>query len=189
MSANTKQLILDTFIEELRSKPFDKITVSQLIKKANISRNTFYYHFEDIYALLIFLLEREKEKITNNILFLLSWDDVLKELIHYAQKNREIIYHIYQSMPKEKLEQYFFATTENIIEKIVRLESKGLNVTDEDIFYIAEFYRYAIMGFLKRFLWNNMELDAEEHIDKMAEIFKNNIPELLRQCEIKNQHK
>ena len=32
--------------------PFDKITVTALAKRCDISSNTFYYHYRDIYDLL-----------------------------------------------------------------------------------------------------------------------------------------
>ena len=140
MSAHTKEVILAAFIAELRGKPFAKITVSELIKKADISRNTFYYHFEDIYALLIYLLEQEKEKLTKDIFLLQSWDDVLKELVRYAEKNRDIIYHLYRSLPEERIEQYFFATTENIIEKMItgRLNKEMKEVCLLDQAYVQD---------------------------------------------------
>lgn len=43
----------------MRRKPFSKITVSELIKTCNVNRKTFYYHFEDIYDLLKWMLEQE----------------------------------------------------------------------------------------------------------------------------------
>lgn len=48
----TKKLIMTTFQEMLAEIPFDKITVSALVKRAGVSPNTFYYHYQDIYALL-----------------------------------------------------------------------------------------------------------------------------------------
>lgn len=47
-----KKLIMSTFQEMLEELPFDKITVAALVKRAGISPNTFYYHYQDIYALL-----------------------------------------------------------------------------------------------------------------------------------------
>lgn len=32
----------------LAEGPYDKITVSTIVKRAKVNRNTFYYHFEDI---------------------------------------------------------------------------------------------------------------------------------------------
>ncbi len=50
-SFKTRKLIKDTFSEMLsEKKEINKITVSELAKRANISRATFYSHFDDIYA-------------------------------------------------------------------------------------------------------------------------------------------
>ena len=49
-SAKTRKLIRDTFVQMLsEKKEINKITVSALTARANISRATFYAHFDDIY--------------------------------------------------------------------------------------------------------------------------------------------
>ena len=52
MSNFTRSAILKTFDDMLESMPFEKITVSALIKTCNVSRNTFYYHFSDMDSFL-----------------------------------------------------------------------------------------------------------------------------------------
>ena len=52
MSILTVKVIMKTFEEMLEEMPFDKITVLELTKRCEISHNTFYYHFQDIYELL-----------------------------------------------------------------------------------------------------------------------------------------
>ncbi len=52
-SAKTRKLIRDTFIQMLsEKKEINKITVSALTSRANISRATFYLHFDDIYGVV-----------------------------------------------------------------------------------------------------------------------------------------
>lgn len=48
----TKNIIKDTLLELMHQKPFDKITVTELCRKAEINRGTFYLHYVDIYAVL-----------------------------------------------------------------------------------------------------------------------------------------
>ena len=43
--------------------PLDKITVKEIVEACGISRNTFYYHFGDIYALLEALFTRDVQRI------------------------------------------------------------------------------------------------------------------------------
>lgn len=44
----TIKIIQDAFLELLREKPFDRITVTELVKKAGINRTTFYKHYLDV---------------------------------------------------------------------------------------------------------------------------------------------
>ncbi|CAG7608854.1 TetR/AcrR family transcriptional regulator [Leucobacter soli] len=36
------------FFDALREMPFDRITVSNIVKRAGLNRNSFYYHFSDL---------------------------------------------------------------------------------------------------------------------------------------------
>ena len=50
-SRKTRKLIRATFAEMLSEKgTIDKITVTELVKRANINRGTFYTHYDDVYA-------------------------------------------------------------------------------------------------------------------------------------------
>lgn len=48
----TRSAIREALTEMLAVKPIGKITVQELIDRANICRTTFYAHYEDIYDLL-----------------------------------------------------------------------------------------------------------------------------------------
>ncbi len=47
----TRNNILDAFIELRSEKPLEKITVKELAERAQISKQTFYLHYRDIYDL------------------------------------------------------------------------------------------------------------------------------------------
>lgn len=188
MSHGAKEEIIEVFCNELKTTSMDKITVTDIIEKSNISRNTFYYHFEDIYALLRLVISREQEKLAVSSFQFQSWQDVLRHLINYARAHKKEIYHIFNAMPRERIEQYVFTTTKDILYQIVGLEAKGLDVTEEDIRNIASFYQYAIIGFFLRFLWSNMEMDTDTQIDKLSLVFDDNIHHVLEKCAARNKH-
>lgn len=48
----TKRYIKQTLIEILTEKPFEQITVTELCKRSDISRITFYAHYNDKFALV-----------------------------------------------------------------------------------------------------------------------------------------
>nr|MCR5545095.1 TetR/AcrR family transcriptional regulator [Lachnospiraceae bacterium] len=45
----TKHLILDSFVELTKEKPFNKITLKEVCEKAEINHSTFYRYYKDIY--------------------------------------------------------------------------------------------------------------------------------------------
>lgn len=52
MPSSTKAAIITSFLRLVGKKPFDKITVRDIVDDCDINRNTFYYYFQDIYAVL-----------------------------------------------------------------------------------------------------------------------------------------
>ena len=55
----TKRKIAYALKDLMQTIPFEKITISDISKKSNIHRQTFYYHFQDRYELLDYLLNME----------------------------------------------------------------------------------------------------------------------------------
>ncbi len=51
-SIRSKNLIRTAMIELLAEKDISKITVVDIIKRADLSRNTFYAHYQDVYAVI-----------------------------------------------------------------------------------------------------------------------------------------
>ena len=52
MSQSTKQAIVETTLALAKKRPIGKITVRDIVEACGITRNTFYYHFHDIYEVL-----------------------------------------------------------------------------------------------------------------------------------------
>ena len=59
ISLKTKQTMVASLKKFMETKPLSKITVSEICKDCGFNRKTFYYHFEDIYDLLRWMLEQE----------------------------------------------------------------------------------------------------------------------------------
>lgn len=66
MASKAKTALLNAFLKLIETEPFDKITVTSLVEECGISRQTFYYHFEDIEKMLTWAFESETASICNN---------------------------------------------------------------------------------------------------------------------------
>lgn len=175
----TKQAIADAFIRLLNQYPLEKITVKNIVETCGINRNTFYYHYQDIYALLEDIFEREAEKaiaISGNYE---NWQEGFVESAHFALENKRAIYHIYNSINRDQLERYLFRVTEHMMVDFVRQQATGLTVAEEDIRYIALFYKHALVGIVLEWVQDGMKIEPEPAIARLGQIFNGNIRSTL----------
>ena len=86
-----RRLISDTFSELVKTQDVDKITVTMLIGECHISRQTFYYHFQDKYELLSWIYYNENfSRITEDITFD-NWDQKILEMLQIMEKRRRFM--------------------------------------------------------------------------------------------------
>ena len=171
----TKQTIRTALMKLLNERPLDKITIKDIVEDCGINRNTFYYHFQDIYALVEDIFEREAESVLSRNMEHFNWTEGLSESLKFALENKKAIYHIYNSVNREQLERYLFRLTEDVMEKVVRYEADGLQVDDQDVHYIALFYKHAVVGLVLEWVQRGMKDDHEAVIRRMGQIFDGNM--------------
>ncbi|MCD8199877.1 MAG: TetR family transcriptional regulator, partial [Coriobacteriaceae bacterium] len=70
----------EAFWEELEEKPYAKITVTDIVKKAQVNRNAFYYHHDD--------LDDLAHKAVSNLL-LAGGANVIVELVGMEDRSTE----------------------------------------------------------------------------------------------------
>ncbi len=172
MSKLTKIALKSAFRDMLREKPFDKITVSALVKAAGVSHNTFYYNYDDIYALLDDFLRdefaaqekalREDERTADN------WAAEIRALLRTCQDNSSIVYHLFNSLSRDRLERYVFTASDDAIYRYVCRQAEERDVSEERIADISNMCRYAATGCFLRFIWNNMSEDIDDLADKLS---------------------
>ena len=169
----TKTAIKAAFIRLLNERPLNKISVKSIVDICNISRNTFYYHYQDIYDLLQATLSTVMEKaLSENIT---TWRESLMNVTRFAMENRRAVYHIYNSANRDQLERYLNRVAGQRMERLIRYLTQGVPVKDEDVGLLALFYKHAIVGTLMEWLANDMKADVEQVLDRMAVLLEGNL--------------
>ena len=51
-AVRSRRMIRSAFLEMLREKPYEKITVTDIVNRADINRSTFYAHYPDVRGLV-----------------------------------------------------------------------------------------------------------------------------------------
>lgn len=185
MSQYTQKAILQTFQEMLQKMPFDKITVSALVAKCEISSNTFYYHYRDIYDLLDTWLRMIQDKYVSDIYLLARLEDALRTLLHDMKANSDLVYHLFNSLSRERIERYFFESTDDTFCDLVRHAAGDVEIPEKDLHDFVEYNSYSFVGFFLKFLWNNMSEDIDEGVGRVSRIFEDNLRALVEKY--KNQ--
>lgn len=171
MANYTVKAIIENFEEMLVEMPFNKVTVSALVARCEISSNTFYYHFRDIYELLDSWVTLKVDKYFDLDAEDMDWVTSLKTVLKAMQANSKMIYHIWDAISKERLEQAVFGSIQDSFCKVVR-RRMGDEVSDDVVRDIAEFYCYSILGFVLKFLWDHMRADVDEAVDRLSGTLK-----------------
>lgn len=85
MAVKTKETILNALLELLEDNELDKITVTDLVEKCQISRQTFYYHFEDLTQLYEWLFASETDKVLKEAIEKNDWARVVLQYVRFLK--------------------------------------------------------------------------------------------------------
>ncbi len=63
MAQTTKRALAASLKKLLAQKPLDKITIVDIVTDCEVNRQTFYYHFQDIYDLMDWIFVSEATQV------------------------------------------------------------------------------------------------------------------------------
>ena len=127
---NTTKLALEAALKkELLTKSLDKITINELAEDCGISRMAFYYHFKDIYDLVEWSCVEDGTKALQGKKTSESWTEWLTQIFEAVLENKPFIMNVYRNVDRERIENYLFKLTYDLIVGVVEEKSKGLNIT------------------------------------------------------------
>ena len=101
MCCNTKEKIALAVKELMRQKSIRKITVQDIMEETGMKRQSFYYHFQDIPALLQEMMEEKVNVLIENHCALGRPLDCLKPALQYGAAHKQAVLHVYRAIPRE----------------------------------------------------------------------------------------
>ena len=175
MGNDTKRLIKESLIGLLNDKPFDGICIKELTDACGISRNTFYYHYHDIYEVLEEIFDEHTKQHIGEADTWELWEDGILASLEFVLQNRKAVYHVYNSLNRENLERYINRVMSPITLRFVKQQAQGLNVSEEDIDILVTFYKHGVIGVFFEWLDSNMKDDPEQRIKRMGFMMRGTI--------------
>lgn len=167
MPNTTKAALEESLKRLLLKKPLDKITITDITTDCGISRMAFYYHFKDIYDLVEWSCVEDGTKALQGKKTSESWTEGLTQIFGAVLENKPFIMNVYRNVDRERIENYLFKLTYALIVGVVEEKSKGLNITEEDKKFIADFYKYGFVGIMLEWIREGMKENIEDLVRMM----------------------
>lgn len=169
MCGNTKQRIADALRQLMNEKPFDKITVRNLMDATNMKRQSFYYHFKDTRDVLMWICRQNFIRpMAASPLEFTDWVIAGMDILAADRSfYRRAITAVYEE----------FATEFNntvMIPRTLALLYPGAEDPDDDSRFAATFFAQSFTVQMVRFVRSHRQLDASvlrERIDFLREEF------------------
>lgn len=166
ISLKTKQAMVASLKKIAEKKPLSKITISELCNDCGINRKTFYYHFEDIYALVRWMLEQEALDVVREFDPLTDYKELIHFLINYVDTNNHILSCIYDTMGREGMKRIFLSDFKVCVNVIIEGIEKDINANISSDYrkFLCDFYTNALSGVLIDWFLNRSIRSREEMI-------------------------
>lgn len=161
---NTKIELANAFKEISKKKEMNKISITDLIKYCNINRNTFYYHFEDIYDLLTWMFNEEIKKLIEKSNKKDS-KTFLNSIFDYVENNKHILNSAYNAFGREQFKKLLYPYFYAILNKIIDDEI-GNHIIDENFRdFVINFYSEGITSSIFNYFTGEQKIGKEALIE------------------------
>lgn len=164
-----KRKIADAYLELLKKKNVDKITIKDIVDKCGLTRQSFYYHFHDIFDLIEWLMNEKISAVSKETLKAKSFRGAVEYILNELFDKYDIIVSLLNSKERGTVEKILLKTARRYL--IILYESSDdLRLTRYELETALDFYSGAIscymLGLCKRGD-NNVERASEQLVRLM----------------------
>lgn len=164
----------------------NKITVKQLVDDCGLNRQTFYYHFQDIYDLLGWIYKTEAIERIAPFRSYHTWTDGFNKIFCYIESNKAFCCNTLNSLGRNHLDAYLYEMTNDLMLGVINELADGMEVSAEDKQFMANFYTLAFTGLVIQWMKNDMKDRPQHIIAKLNVLIEGNFLRALHTYENKS---
>lgn len=184
MAEQTKNQLRAALLQQLTEKPFDKIRIKDIVESCGYNRNTFYYYYNDIYALLEDVLLTQARGFIKRVHDGAPWTS---ESIRVSEqiKSSKTCAHLYKFVEQSYLQTFVFRVCDELVGALIEKETEGMNVDETDVKLIRVFYRCASAGIILNWLNAGLKWDARDVVERVERLMGDGITLALEKAKKK----
>lgn len=166
-----RRAIEASFFKLLEERPFEKITVKDIVDDCGVTRNTFYNYYEDTYDVVDGLLRREMVALVREE----DTQTTIAEAIHcvarIALEHPRSCNHLFRSPKREELLHYFHKAVSVTVGHVVDRTIGDSPIDARDKQLIIDAYCHAVSGFFCDWVLRGMPEDPEAFLGRLDVLF------------------
>ena len=167
-TSSTREALKSALLRLLEERPLREITVKDLVQSCGVNRNTFYYHFKDIPALLEELVADQADRIIAAQGPALSLADCLETAARFALERRQAVLHINQSAHRDLFELCLMDICRRAVQNYTGVLFQPLPQEDRDV--LVRFYQCELFGQVVEWLNAGMRYDLREQFRRLCQL-------------------
>ena len=179
MASFTKKAIVASFLKLCAKRTPDKITVRDIVDDCEINRNTFYYYFQDIYALIDEVFGIWCEGFVSICEEGGSMADGLNSFMEWAVEHKRAVMNLTLSFDGSTEEDYYLRASYHAWTQWVRRYAGGTD-TEEAIRYVSATLALSFFCIVRRWIKSGMKEDPHRIVTHYAGTWLPNVPHMLK---------
>jgi len=148
LAVNMKSMIADAFMTLSKTKDVDKITVTDLVKACHISRQTFYYHFQDILEVLEWSVQQAFQEILAHSMDTEGPEDTLRSFIESSSEADALLKKLLHSQRREQIETILVNAVRSYLQEVLNRQDSKPDLPLAEAKIMLDFCTYGIVGLL-----------------------------------------
>ena len=146
MSLQTEKALAASLKKLLEKKTLNKITVKDITDDCGVNRQTFYYHFHDIYDLVEWIFTQEALGYMSDGLTKQNWKIVTAAVMDGMLREKSFVMNAYYSLNRRQLEEFLQKLARPALTDLVQQIAEGQQVSQEDLEFMIDILTFARAG-------------------------------------------
>ena len=164
----TRRAIKESFLKLLNQRPLNQITVKDIVEDCGINRNSFYYHFSDLPALVEEIMAERVSAMVENHPTVDSVQEGSDAIVEFVMHNKRAIYHIYNSVSRDVFERHLMVVCRYVVTTYLDGMLEEVEEADRDA--ILRFHRCACFGSVIDWLNGGMKDDVSDYFRRIRQL-------------------
>lgn len=148
MPVDMKGVIAEAFVKMIQRNGLDKITVKALIEECHISRQTFYYHFQDIMDVLEWSMGQTVEHLVKKSLQAEDLHSAIKIFVSFSVENFPMLQKLMDSQRRAQIERMLMDGMVTYLQELSQNSPENLVVSYVDREILLRYNAFGLVGIL-----------------------------------------